>query len=339
VTSLLTPDTAASRVASPPQRRALRVRGLGVRFQVAARRGRRSIVQAVTDVDLDLAPGRLTVLVGESGCGKSVLATALLGLLPGNAQVRGTVELAGSGERVELLRAPERVRRGMRGRRIALLPQSVGTHLTPVRTARAQLHETVRALSPEVRDVRAAADELARRAGLDPAALDRYPHELSGGMAQRVGLALCLAGDPDVVIADEPTAGLDAPLVRRTAETLRRLADEGRAVLFITHDLDAAAGVADEIAVMYASRVVEHGPAADLLGDPWHPYTRALWNALPRHGLVPVPGHPPDLTALPAGCAFRDRCAALHGSVPDRCSGEPAPARYGNRLVACVRPC
>ncbi|MCI2420496.1 ATP-binding cassette domain-containing protein [Saccharopolyspora sp. K220] len=233
---------------------------LSVRFLL----GRRAEVRAVTDATLQLRPGRVLALVGESGCGKSVLAAALLGLLPGNAQVRGEAVLRGG---VELLSAPEAVLAGqVRGRLIGLVPQSANTHLTPVRTARRQLVETIRALHGET-----GADELAERVGLNPVDLDRYPHELSGGMAQRVAMALALAGNPQVIIADEPITGLDRPLVHRTVDLLAEAATDDRAVLLITHDLAAARRVATDVAVMYASRIVEAGPAAQVLADPWHP--------------------------------------------------------------------
>lgn len=307
------------------------VDGLSVRFRLG--RMRPQVVQAVTDVSFTLEPGWLLALVGESGCGKSVLASALLGLLPANADVRGHAVLGGTGMEIDLLDAPEPVLASrVRGRRIGLVPQSAASHLTPVRTAGAQLAETVRTLQPGDPADRVAA--LADRVGLEPVMLSRYPHELSGGTAQRVTIAIALAGDPDVVLADEPTTGLDRPLVHRTVDALAALAAEGRAVLMITHDLEAARRAATHLAVMYASRIVELGPAADLLSDPWHPYTAGLLRVLPDAGFTPVPGHPPELTALPKGCAFRPRC-----EVADQCTDDPEPVRHGDRLVACHRPC
>lgn len=303
---------------------ALAVRDLTVRFPLPGRRrAPRRVVHAATDVSFDLHAGRVLALVGESGCGKSVLASALLRLLPGNAVVTGSAVLGGS-RPVDVLTADERVvGREVRGRRVALVPQSAATSLTPVRTARSQLEETVRELTPGV-DPRARADELADRVGLAPHQLDLFPHELSGGMAQRVVVALALAGDPAVVLADEPTAGLDRPLADRTLQLLRTVADAGCAVLLITHDLGGllrAPEVADDLAVMYASRLMETGPAAAVLAAPAHDYTRDLLGALPAGGLVPIPGHPPELTDLPAGCAYHarrpeaGRCdgGALHG--------------------------
>ncbi|GAA0520458.1 ABC transporter ATP-binding protein [Saccharopolyspora thermophila] len=308
---------------------------LSVRFLL----GRDAEVRAVTDATLHLRPGRVLALVGESGCGKSVLASALLGLLPGNAQVRGKALLHnGTEQEIELLSAPEPVLAGqVRGRLVGLVPQSAATHLTPVRTARSQLVEAIRAL-----DGPAGADELAERVGLDPADLDRYPHELSGGMAQRVAVALALAGDPRVVLADEPTTGLDRPLVHRTVDLLADTATADRAVLLITHDLAAARRVATDIAVMYASRIVEAGPAAEVLTDPWHPYTAGLLGALPDGGFRPIPGHPPDLTELARieqewGCVFCQRCPDVPGFAP--CTGEPELLDLGGRWIAAHPPC
>ncbi|MGH3916176.1 MAG: ABC transporter ATP-binding protein [Pseudonocardiaceae bacterium] len=326
---------AAGRGESSP---VLDIQALSVRFRLG-RSGRRGIVAAVTEVDLALRPGRVLVLVGESGCGKSVLASALLGLLPANAEVRGRAMLAVPGTaRRDLLAASEReLAGGVRGRLVGLVPQSAASHLTPVRTAGAQLAEAVGVLRP-----RAVLEEvvagLAEQVGLPIDALDRYPHELSGGMAQRVGVALALAGDPPVVLADEPTTGLDRPLVDRTVDLLARLAaEEGRAVLMITHDLRAARRVATDVAVMYASRLVEVGPAAAVFDDPAHPYTAGLLAALPSGGFRPIPGHPPELTALPTGCGFHPRCPVADDG---RCSGDPALVRSGDRLVACRRvPC
>ncbi|GIH97792.1 ABC transporter ATP-binding protein [Planobispora siamensis] len=273
----------------------LRVEGLSVRFRLPG-----AVVHAVTDARFELREGHCLALVGESGCGKSVMAHALLGLLPANATVTGHAWL----DSLDLVAAGERtLAREVRGRRIGLVPQSPAAHLTPVRTARAQLAEALRELGrPET------PDELARRAGLRPGDLDRYPHQLSGGMAQRVANALALAGDPPLILADEPTTGLDRPLVEATMAELRRLCDEGRAVLLITHDLRAAEQIADDVAVMYASRIVELTEARTFFTAPRHPYAAGLLDALPTRAFTPVPGQPPELTRLPGGCAFQPRC-------------------------------
>ncbi|MBT2901492.1 ABC transporter ATP-binding protein [Streptomyces sp. McG3] len=302
--------------ASEPARApVLDVRDLSVRFRM---RGGRDIA-AVTDARFSVAPGECLALVGESGCGKSVLASALLGLLPANAQTTGSVVLGGD---TDLLTADERtLARTVRGRRIGLVPQSPAAHLTPVRTVRAQLEESLRELtgvrgSELPKAVVAAAD----RASFPEGHLDRYPHELSGGLAQRAATALALVGDAPLLLADEPTTGLDRDLVERTVDELRRHTDEGRALLIITHDLAAAERIADRVAVMYAGRIVEIAEAAPFFGAPGprHPYARGLLNALPERDFAPIPGMPPELGALPDGCAFAARCA--HADT--RCTGE-----------------
>ncbi|WP_219416974.1 ABC transporter ATP-binding protein [Pseudonocardia nigra] len=310
----------------------LQVDDLSVRFRLGAR-GRAGIVTAVTGSSFTLRPGRLLALVGESGCGKSVLAASIMGLLPANAEVAGSVRLRNAGlDGLDLLDAPERrLRDEVRGRRVGLVPQSAATHLTPVRRVGVQLLETVRALRPGDADPLATVQRLADDVGLPREMLDRHPHELSGGTAQRVGVAAALAGEPPVLLADEPTAGLDRPLVDRTVDLLADMAARGHAVLLITHDLRAARRVATDAAVMYASRIIELGPAQDVFTDPWHPYTRGLFGALPDRGFAAIPGHPPDLTALPPGCGFERRRPDLHTCVPD-----PRLQWHGDRAVACA---
>ncbi|MEU7016163.1 ABC transporter ATP-binding protein [Streptomyces sp. NPDC046385] len=306
----------------------LSVRGLTVRFRL---RGGRSVA-AVTDADFDLAAGECLALVGESGCGKSVLASALLGLLPGNAETAGSALLDGT----DLLTADERtLARTVRGRRIGLVPQSPAAHLTPVRTVRAHLEETVRALTGTPRrGRRAAAEAAAARAAFPAAHLDRYPHELSGGLAQRAATALALIGDAPLLLADEPTTGLDRELVDRTADELRRHADDGKALLLITHDLAAARRVADRVAVMYAGRIVELTSAARFFGAPGprHPYARGLLDALPERQFTPIPGLPPELSDLPEGCAFAPRCARATAACavrPDLLAGTACHHPWG----------
>ncbi|MFD9102523.1 ABC transporter ATP-binding protein [Streptomyces virginiae] len=286
----------------------LSVEKLSVRFRMPAGR----YVEAVTGATFALAPGESLALVGESGCGKSVLASALLGLLPGNAETAGSARLA---DGLDLLAADERtLARTVRGRRVGLVPQSPAAHLTPVRTIRSQLQETVRELTgtrPPV--LRAAAEEAAARAAFPASHLDRHPHELSGGLAQRAATALALVGDAPLLLADEPTTGLDRDLVLRTVDELSaHTRAEGRALLMITHDLAAAERIADTVAVMYAGRIVEITPAASFFGSPGprHPYARGLLDALPERAFTPVPGAPPELGALPPGCAFAARCTA-----------------------------
>ncbi|MCA6092926.1 ABC transporter ATP-binding protein [Streptomyces sp. SCA3-4] len=277
-------------------------------------------VAAVTDASFRLRPGECLALVGESGCGKSVLASALLGLLPRNARTAGRALLGD----LDLLAADERtLARTVRGRRIGLVPQSPAGHLTPVRTVRSQLRETVR----ELTGVRGSALDgavpaAAARAAFPADHLDRHPHQLSGGLAQRAATALALVGEAPLLLADEPTTGLDRALVDRTADELRRHVDAGHALLMITHDLVAAGRIADRVAVMYAGRIVELADAASFFGAPGprHPYARGLLDALPERSFTPVPGMPPELGALPDGCAFAARCTR----ATDACATVPA---------------
>ncbi|WP_432132312.1 ABC transporter ATP-binding protein [Streptomyces tendae] len=316
----------------------LSVRGLSVRFLMPG--GRR--VAAVTDAHFDVAAGECLALIGESGCGKSVLASALLGLLPGNAQTAGRALLGD----LDLLAADERtLARTVRGRLIGLVPQSPAAHLTPVRTVRAQLEETVAELTAPRggrKALRAAAQAAAERAAFPVDHLDHHPHELSGGLAQRAATALALVGDAPLLLADEPTTGLDRDLVDHTVDELRRHVDNaegagarpdaGRALLMITHDLAAAERVADRVAVMYAGRIVELADATEFFGTPGprHPYSRGLLDALPDRAFAPIPGLPPELGALPDGCAFAARC----DRTTDACAALP-PLRG---QVACHHP-
>ncbi len=312
----------------------LAVRGLSVRFLMPG--GRR--VDAVAGAHFDVAAGECLALIGESGCGKSILASALLGLLPANAQTAGEARLGG----IDLLSAGERtLARRVRGRLIGLVPQSPAAHLTPVRTIRSQLEETVAELTG-VRGQsarRAAAEAVADRAAFPLDHLDRYPHQLSGGLAQRAATALALVGDTPLLLADEPTTGLDRDLVDHTVDELRRHIDSpdaansgGRALLMITHDLTAAERIADRIAVMYAGRIVELANATAFFGSPGprHPYSRGLLQALPDRAFTPIPGLPPELGDLPDGCAFAARC----DRATDACAALPPMTE----AVACHHP-
>ncbi|MCL8010229.1 ABC transporter ATP-binding protein [Streptomyces sp. AS02] len=292
--------------------------------------GRR--VAAVSDAYFDVAAGECLALIGESGCGKSVLASALLGLLPANAQAAGQAHLGD----LDLLAADERtLARKVRGRLVGLVPQSPAAHLTPVRTVRSQLEETVGALT-DTRGraaLRLAAEAAAARAAFPTGHLDRHPHELSGGLAQRAATALALVGDAPLLLADEPTTGLDRDLVDHTVDELRRHVDAGRrALLMITHDLAAAERIADRVAVMYAGRIVEIADAEAFFGTPGprHPYSRGLLQALPDRAFSPIPGMPPELGDLPEGCSFAARCE--HAS--DACGTLP-PTTGG---IACHHP-
>jgi peptide/nickel transport system ATP-binding protein len=278
----------------------LEISGLSVGFRTP-----RGVVQALSDARLSMAPGELLLVVGESGSGKTVLAHSLLRLLPRNATVRGSVRLRGR----ELLDASPRELRDVRGRRIALIPQSPASALNPVRRLGGQLLEAARARGLSERAARQRLRAVLAELDLDFDALGRrYAHQLSGGMQQRVVNALALVGEPELVIADEPTSGLDAALVDTTAEQLLDISARGTALLVITHDLRLAERLGGQLALLYASRIVEVGPTAAFFAAPSHPYGRELLRALPEREGRPIPGLPPELTALPSHCAFADRC-------------------------------
>ena len=289
---------------------AIRARGHTVRIPVSIR-GTEAWVHAATDVAFTASRGRVHAVVGESGCGKTTLATAILGMLPAGTMAGGQLEYIDRDGAVTALtgagRAASSRTARLRGRRIGYVPQSAATYLTPVRRVGAQLRETIGELRGK-----APAEELLARVYLDPAALDAFPHELSGGMLQRAALAFALAGEPDVLVADEPISGLDPELAQLTLKLLRGTADSGTAVILITHDLQAltSSGTADEVSVMYAGRILETGPANQILTVPADPYTRDLLAALPANGLHPMPGLPPALTNLSPDYTYADRLRA-----------------------------
>ncbi len=281
----------------------------------------------VNDVSFDLAPGESLGLVGESGCGKTMLSLALLGLLPPGARTAGEAWLAVNSRRLNLAALTERELAALRGREIAMVFQEPMTALNPVLRVGAQIAEAIRAHEPSL-----SAGEVARRRreALERAAVPepelrarQYPHQLSGGLRQRVMIAMALASGtrragqsdtlaPRLLIADEPTTALDVTVQKQILELLARLRGElGLALLFITHDLGVVAQIADRLAVMYAGRIVEEGPVRDLLRRPRHPYTEGLLRASPRlqrAQLAPIAGAVPRLDALPPGCAFEPRC-------------------------------
>ncbi|HEV7805752.1 MAG TPA: ABC transporter ATP-binding protein [Solirubrobacteraceae bacterium] len=278
----------------------LEVEDLSVGF-----RTRRGVVQALSGASVTIQPGELLLVVGESGCGKTVLAHSLLRLLPRNVDVSGSIRLDGKDV---LALKPDALRR-MRGRRMALIPQSPSSSLNPVRKLGGQLLEAAQARGLTESESRKRLQELLSELGLD---LDfvggRYIHQLSGGMQQRVVNAMALVGEPDVVIADEPTSGLDSDLVDVTAAQLQAISARGASLLVITHDLRLAQRLGGRLALLYASRVVELGPTDTFFAAPSHPYGRELLRALPEREGKSIPGLSPELTSLPPHCAFADRC-------------------------------
>lgn len=313
----------------------LAIEALGVRFATPD-----GDVVAVEDASFAVSRGECVGIVGESGSGKTQLALAAAGLLDANASVRGSVRLDGR----ELLGADERTWRTVRGRRIGFVFQDPMTALAPHLSIGTQLVETIRAHADVSRAAaRARALALLGRVRVpDPALrLRQFPHELSGGLRQRAMIAVALAAEPDLLVADEPTTALDVTVQRQILDLFRELrAELGTALVLITHDLGVVAGLCDRVLVMYAGRIVEAGAASDVFARPRHPYTAALLAASPRLDtpldvpLATIPGAPPDARRRPSGCAFRPRCARaveVCGSVPS------ATQRHGS-LAACHRP-
>ncbi len=308
----------------------LSVRDLHVRYRTDD-----GDVPAVNGVSFDLAARETYAIVGESGCGKSTVALSLLALVPVSA---GEVSLGGrnlaSMRRSELRR--------VRGREIAMIFQEPMTSLNPVLTLGHQLVETIRLHQPLDRGAaRRRAIEMLERVGIsDPARrIGQYPHELSGGMRQRVMIAMALSCNPRILVADEPTTALDVTVQAQILALLDDLrAEFGTGIVLITHDIGVVAEMADRIGVMYAGRLVEEAAAADLFSDPRHPYTRGLLASVPRVDLAPrdgplmaLPGSPPTPARLPQGCAFRTRCA----QAMDVCAKPPPELRGADRMVRC----
>jgi len=289
----------------------LEVRGLTVELPTPS-----GWVRPVNEVSLSIAAGESLGLVGESGSGKTMLSLALMGLLPPGARVSGKASLAMEATAKKLTALSEREWRDVRGGEIAMVFQEPMTSLNPVMHIGAQIEEAVRAHQPALKTAeveRRTIDSLRRAAVPEPEIRARqFPHQLSGGLRQRAMIAMALSADPRLLIADEPTTALDVTVQKQILELLDRLRRELKlGLLFITHDLGVVAQVAERVAVMYAGRIIEEGPAREVLAKPRHPYTQGLLKASPtlkRGALTPIPGAVPQLTALPPGCAFEPRC-------------------------------
>jgi peptide/nickel transport system ATP-binding protein len=304
----------------------LRVSDLVITYRTPA-----GLVRAVDGVDFSLPPASMLGLVGESGCGKTTLARALMGVLPANARVaEGRIELDG----LDLLGLPLDRRREMLWRDISFIPQSAMNSLDPVYTLRKQMREVLcgrGGFSADAADKRAA--ELFASVGLGAARLADYPHQFSGGMRQRAAIALALALQPKLVIADEPVTALDVIVQRQVLDMFGQVGREmGVAAIFVTHDISVVAYLCSITAVMYAGRIVEYGPTEDVLARPAHPYTMGLMNAFPdlessTDQLAPIEGSPPDLAHPPWGCRFAPRCPF----VEERC-------RAGYPEIAAITP-
>jgi oligopeptide/dipeptide ABC transporter ATP-binding protein len=302
-------------------------------------------LHAVDDVSFDVADHEAVGVVGESGSGKTVTALALLGLLPPRARVRGSVRFRGD----ELLGRPERDLERLRGDAIAIVFQDALAAFNPVMTVGRQVGEAVAVHHPEVGAAarRDRVVELLDLVGIAdaPARADQYPHQFSGGMRQRAMLAMALANDPALLIADEPTTALDVTLQAQVLDVLERIRERtGTAILLITHDLGVVAGLADRVVVLYAGRRVETAPVDELFASSRHPYTLGLLASLPRLDerrrgapLFRIDGQPPSLVHRPTGCAFHPRCPFRQ--LPEPCAtAVPADIAVGpGHVAACHR--
>jgi oligopeptide/dipeptide ABC transporter ATP-binding protein len=323
-----------SRVAGRTEEPLLEVENLSVEFTVLD-----AALPAVTGVSFGLYPGETLGVVGESGSGKSVSMMSMLGLTPGNV-TSGRVMFDGR----DLLEMSAEERRKIRGGPIAMVFQDPMSSLNPVQRIGHQLEETLKLHSPQL-DKQARKErvvELLRIVGVaDPAQrVKQYPHEFSGGMRQRVMIAMAIANAPRVLIADEPTTALDVTIQAQVLDVLRKAKDEtDAAVILITHDLGVIAEMADRVMVMYAGRVVEAGSVTELFDDPRHPYTKGLLGSALRvservERLNSIPGNPPNIAHLPSGCPFNPRCALRQGR--ELCTTETPPLfDLGGRWTAC----
>lgn len=318
----------------------LQVRDLHVAFDTP-----QGVAHAVDQVSFSLEPGQIMGLVGESGCGKSTVAYALLGLTtPPGRVVSGEVLLTPRGGHTrDLLRLSAKELQQVRGNRVALIFQDPLLTLNPVLRIDTQMVETIRA-HQQVSHAHARAralDTLVKVGIASPEErLRAYPHELSGGMRQRVVIAIALLNQPDVIIADEPTTALDVTTQAQILAQVQALCrDTGTALVWITHDMSVVARLADQVAVMYAGRIVEQGPVVQVLTQPRHPYTLGLMASDPSRtprgqALQAIAGSAPPLLNLPAGCAFAPRCP----HVDEACSQRPPPRPVDGRELRCAHP-
>ena len=314
----------------------LSVRDLKVEFPT--RRGR---LRAIDGVSFDLAPGEVLGMVGESGAGKSLTGAAVIGLLEPPGRIAGG-EIWLKGERIDGW-SPKAMQK-VRGKRIGMVFQDPLTSLNPLFTIGEQITETIMTHLPVTpREARDRAVALLEAVGIPAASkrLNAYPHQFSGGMRQRVVIALALCAEPELVIADEPTTALDVSVQAQIIDVLKELCRErGASVILITHDMGVIAEAADRVAVMYSGRIAEIGPVADVVKTPRHPYTVGLMGSIPALAgsvdrLVQIPGAMPRLDAIPQGCPFNPRCPHTF----DRCCSErPEPTPVGSTKVACWLP-
>ena len=284
----------------------LSVKDLGISFSQYTKGLRRRELEVITNLDIDLYEGEILAVVGSSGSGKSLLAHAILGILPDNATTEGNIIYKGKSLS---LKDKEK----LRGREIVFIPQSVN-FLDPLMKVSKQVKISIENKEKANKRQR----DIFNKYGLDKKVDNLYPFELSGGMARKVLLSTALVSDCKVIIADEPTPGLDEKSLNEALKDFRNIADSGRAILMITHDIEAALKIADKIAVFYAGTTLEIANVNDFKGDGKnlrHPYSKALFNALPQNGFKPIKGSQPMPNELPKGCLFQDRCEC----ISDKC--------------------
>jgi peptide/nickel transport system ATP-binding protein len=294
-------------------------------------------LKAVRGIDVDVAPGEILGVVGESGSGKSVSFLAAMGLLPASATITGSVKLDGK----ELIGSKRKAFRSVRGKSLAMVFQDPLSALNPVHRVGDQIVEMIQSHQDmNTHDAEKRAVELLEIVGIpQPAERARqYPHEFSGGMRQRVVIAMAIANNPKVLIADEPTTALDVTVQAQILEVIQKVQQTfGTAVVLITHDLGVIARVADSVNVMYAGRNVESGSVQSIFDHPSHPYTRGLLSSLPHEGverLQPIAGFPPNMLAPPSGCGFAPRCQFAVKS----CTAElPSLQPFDDLLTSCIR--
>ena len=292
------------------------------------------IVRAVDGVDFDVGRGEWVSIVGESGCGKSTLAYAILRLVPPPGRiVSGNILLDG----VDLLKLSGEDIRKLRGSKISMVFQDPMTSLDPLRRIGDQMVEAItehEKLGPKA--ARAKAEKLLASVGLTSDMIDRYPHQLSGGQRQRVTIAIAMALNPSLLIADEPTTALDGIVQDRIMDLLEGFKEQGTSIMLVTHDLALAAERSDRIAIMYAGKIVEYGPVDLIIDQPMHPYSKALLESTPKlrgpKKLTYIPGYPPDLRRPPSGCRFHPRCPRAMKICQLK---EPRAEGVDGRIVAC----
>lgn len=279
--------------------------------------------RVMSSLNVQLNEGEILAVVGASGSGKSLLAHAILGVLPGNATVSGNIKYAGEKLNHKRLKA-------LRGKEIVLVPQSVN-YLDPLLRVGRQVRNSVKN-----GDAAMVQRKVFKRYMLKQAVEDMYPFQLSGGMARRTLLATAMVSAAKVIIADEPTPGLDAVVIKEALQNFREFADNGCAVMMITHDIESALRIADKIAVFYAGTTVEIAPVGDFAGNGEalrHPYTKALWRALPQNGFIPLPGSQPSSNDLLNGCLFAPRCENHTGNCKNML---PEMRNLRNGMVRCI---